>query len=85
MTSEEQYTLSMRQIAKSQACRAAQKGLHAWTSGPPTQMHGRGGRGPEREPSISVNSDEHQLHHKDFSPQSSRTIGSLEVDPSKHA
>jgi hypothetical protein len=29
MTSEEQYTLSMRQIAKSQACRAAQKGLHA--------------------------------------------------------
>jgi hypothetical protein len=29
MTSEERYALSIRQIAESQACRAAQKGPHA--------------------------------------------------------
>jgi hypothetical protein len=85
MTSEERYALSIRQIAESQACRAAQKGPHAWTSGPPTQMHGRGGGGPEREPPISVNSDECQLHHEDFGLQSSQTIGSLEADPSERA
>jgi hypothetical protein len=85
MTSEERYALSMRQIAESQAHGAARKGLHAQTSGPSTQMHGRGGGGPEREPPISVNSDEHQLHHEDFGLQSSQTIESLEADPSKRA
>ena len=48
-------------------------------------MHGKGGRGPEREPLISVSSDECQLHYEDFGPQSSQTIGSLEADPSEHA